>query len=225
MFFIINEEKKIIFGWSAKCGCSHVKKIIHYLKNGLIDNKIHDHETEINILPDNIDDYEIILFIRNPYKRLISGFIDKYNKNGQYYHLWNINLKLNFANFVNKLIENSEVIDIHHFTPQTSEHFNNNIRYHKNLIIFEIEKINYSYLENKFNKKIPKELIEFRGGHENKAKKNIDKTVYNLLIEEYSNYKPLTKCFYNNNILKKVNKYYENDFIFFKERGFVYTIQ
>ena len=70
MFFIINEEKKIIFGWSAKCGCSHVKKIIHYLKNGQIDNKIHNPKSEINILPDNIDNYEIILFIRNPYKRL-----------------------------------------------------------------------------------------------------------------------------------------------------------
>lgn len=225
MFFIINEEKKVIFGWSAKCGCSHVKKIIHYLKNGLVDNKIHNPETDIDTLPKNINGYEIILFIRNPYKRLISGFIDKYKKNGQYNHLWNIDLKLTFSNFIDKLIENSNVIDMHHFTPQTSEHFNNKIRHHKNLIIFEIEKINYSYLENKFNKKIPKELIEFRGGHENKAKEIIDKPVYDLLIEEYYNYKPLTKCYYSDNILKKVNKYYKNDFTFFKERGFVYTIQ
>ena len=224
MFFIINEEKKVIFGWSAKCGCSHVKKIIHYLKNGLVDNKIHEAKTDINLLPDNINNYQIILFIRNPYKRLISGFIEKYNKNGQYNYLWNIDLKLNFSNFVDKLIENSNVIDIHHFTPQTTEHFNNNVRYHKNLIIFEIEKINYSYLEKKFDKKIPQELIDFRGGHENKAKDIIDKPVYDLLIEEYYNYKPTTKSYYNEDILNKVNEYYKNDFIFFKERCLTYTI-
>jgi hypothetical protein len=224
MFFIINEEKKVIFGWSAKCGCSHVKKIIHYFKNGLIDNEIHNPETDINILPNNINDYEIILFIRNPYKRLISGFIDKYKKKGQYNNLWIIELKLNFTNFVDKLIEKNNVIDNHHFTPQTSEHFNINIKNHKNLIIYEIEKINYSYLEKKFNKKIPKELIDFRGGHENKSKEIIDKPVYDLLIDEYNNYKPLTKCYYNEKILNKVNEYYKNDFIFFKEKGFIYTI-
>jgi hypothetical protein len=224
MFFIINEEKKIIFGWSAKCGCSHVKKIIHYLKNGQIDNKIHDPKTEVNILPDNLDSYEIILFIRNPYKRLISGFIDKYNKNGQCNYLWNIDLKLTFSNFVDKLIENSNVIDVHHFTPQTNEDFNKNIQYHKNLIIYDIEKINYSYLEMKFNKKIPKELIEFRGGHERPITKIIKKPVYDLLIEEYYNYTPIARSYYNNKIINKVNKYYKNDFIFLKEKGFIYTI-
>jgi len=224
MFFIINEQKKVIFGWSAKCGCSHVKKIIHFFGNGLIDNEIHNGKTDIHLLPTNIENYEIILFIRNPYKRLISGFIDKYNQNVQYNYLWNIELKLNFYNFVDKLIEESNVIDIHHFTPQTSEHFNNDIINHKNLIIYDIEKINYKYLENKFNTKIPKELIDFRGGHENKATKIINTPVYDLLIEEYYDYKPLTQCYFNNDILNKVNEYYKNDFIFFKEKGFLYTI-
>ena len=71
MFFIVNEENKVIFGWSAKCGCSHVKKIIHFLKNGRIDNEIHIAKTDVNILPQNLSEYEVILFIRNTYNRLI----------------------------------------------------------------------------------------------------------------------------------------------------------
>jgi hypothetical protein len=31
MYFLIDDNKKIIFGWSAKCGCSHVKYMFKFL--------------------------------------------------------------------------------------------------------------------------------------------------------------------------------------------------
>ena len=33
MFFLVDTNKKIIFGWSAKCGCSHIKTIFWFLQS------------------------------------------------------------------------------------------------------------------------------------------------------------------------------------------------
>jgi len=31
MYFLVDNDKQIIFGWSAKCGCSHIKNIFWFL--------------------------------------------------------------------------------------------------------------------------------------------------------------------------------------------------
>ena len=49
----MDTELKILFGWSAKCGCSHIKNIFYFLKNKKIDNKIHTLD-DYNSLPDDI---------------------------------------------------------------------------------------------------------------------------------------------------------------------------
>ena len=41
MLFITDEINKVIFGWSAKSGCSHIKKIFWYLKTGNENHQIH----------------------------------------------------------------------------------------------------------------------------------------------------------------------------------------
>ena len=79
MYFLIDYEKQIIFGWSAKCGCSHIKNIFWFLKTGKLENKIHT-EKDMNKLPNYINHYTTIIITRNPYKRIISGFLDKYKK-------------------------------------------------------------------------------------------------------------------------------------------------
>ena len=126
MKFIIDYNKKIIFGWSAKCGCSHIKKIYWFLQNNRIDNKIHT-AIEHMRLPNNISDFILIIITRNPFERIISGFLDKYNKNkGQFRYKWKYNT-LTFSNFVDELIKkNWKMVDEHHFTPQTSENFSIN---------------------------------------------------------------------------------------------------
>jgi len=104
MYFLIDNKNKIIFGWSAKCGCSHIKNIFWFLQNNNTDNKIHITE-EYNSIPDDIENYTTIIINRNPYKRIISGFLDKYKSNGQFRKLWKYD-KLTFSMFVDELIKN-----------------------------------------------------------------------------------------------------------------------
>ncbi len=224
MYFLIHEEKKIVFGWSAKCGCSHVKKIFHFLENGRIDNQIHV-KNEYNKLPENINDYILILFIRNPYERIISGFLDKYKKNGECRNLWETDESLTFNNFVRLLsIKNYSIINFHHFTQQTSEEFKDIISDHPNLIIYDIKNINYNYIEQLFNIKIPMELILFRGDHKNKGETIINYNVCNWHIDDLIDIKPSINIFYNDYIKNLVEVYYKKDFDFFSKHGFNYKL-
>jgi len=224
MYFLVNKDKKIIFGWSAKCGCSHIKKIFYYFENNEINNIIHQSK-DYKGLPENIEDYKIILFIRNPYKRLVSGFMDKYKKNGEFNCKWNINLPLTFSNFVDKIIQNSDIIDNHHFVAQTGEMFDyNKLNNFKNLNFFDIENIDYGYIENIFDKKIPKELIDFRGGHTNNSTEQLNCFVYHEIIYDIEKYKIPTIYYFNETIKNKVYNFYKQDFLFFAEKGYYYDL-
>ena len=220
------KKKKIIFGWSAKCGCTHIKTIFLYLFDDIICYK-DTHNTVFKYLkfPQNINDYTVIIIIRNPYKRLVSGFLDKYNcKYGQFRNLWKFD-KLNFKLFVDRLICNDwENIDFHHFTPQTSEKFDISILDAKIFKCYDITNIDYDYIEKLYDKKIPEELKNFKGGHEKKLNQKYDDYVYNLDINEIFNYSVDTKYFYDKEIKEKIYEYYINDFSFFKTLGFNYSL-
>jgi hypothetical protein len=226
MYFIINNDKKIIFGWSAKCACSHIKRIFWNLDNDNIDNEPHIKIEELNKLPDNVNEYDIIIFVRNPYKRLVSGFLDKYKINGSFRNMWK-NEKLTFSLFIDEIItENWEVIEQHHFTSQTSENFDENkILQSKSYKIFDIENIDYSYIEKLYNKSINNSVLFIKQGHERKTYKNtINYNVSNLEIDEYFENNIDYKYFYNDKIKNKIYKYYENDFIFLEKNDFNYDI-
>lgn len=165
MFFLVDTNKKIIFGWSAKCGCSHIKNIYWFLQTDNFENVIHT-EKDINELPNDIENYTTLLFIRNPYKRIVSGFLDKYRTNGQFRHLWP-NSFLSFSQFVDKLINSDwNTIDYHHFTPQTTEQFDEKILFSKYITFYDIDKIDYGYIEQLYTKKIPEYVINKKQGHE-----------------------------------------------------------
>ena len=230
MLFLIGEEtrkKKIVFGWSPKCGCSHIRSIVKFLEDGKsVKNAIYD-----TALPDNIDEYVIILIVRNPYKRIVSGFLDKYaDKNLlTLAHLWNDKVPLTFTNFVNLLIaEDYDQIDHHHFDHQISKNYDyKRFLNYKNLIVYDIENIDYKHIETLFNKKIPANLIRDRGPERvvnHRAKEIITYPVYDLLQRKYIAYKPTTSCFYNEDIKKKVSQHYKKDFDFLSKVGFNYDI-
>ena len=227
MFFLKDPLNKIIFGWSAKSGCSHVKKIYYYLATNSIYGEIHTMRDCNNI--GSIDkNYKIFIFIRNPYERIISGFLDKYKKNGIFYNRWNKKIPLTFNNFVDELFTNNyKMIDKHHFTPQLSESWNDNLINNNNLKVYDINNIDYEYIGNLYNKKIPEILLNFRGGHENIKElfdygQNIK--IYDLLQEEYDDKKPITKNFYNEDIKNKIYTFYKKDFEYFNSIGFCYDI-
>ena len=223
MYFLIGKKHKVLFGWNPKCGCTHLKNIRNFLEED--DRGIHlPHED--NYLPENIDEFTIIIIIRNPYKRLVSGFLDKYQEGGQKRYNWLNKKPLTFSNFVDELIkQNFQEIDEHHFIPQLSKAFDyEKLKNHKKMVIYDIENINYNFIEKIFNKKIPDRLLNNKGGHINYNTEMITYPVYNLLQSEYSKYKPVTFCFYNEIIKEKVYRFYQNDFRYFKERGFDYDI-
>lgn len=226
MHFFVNNEYKVIFGWSGKCGCSHIKKIYYFFCNNT-DKEIHNDDEYEEELPHDIEEYTCILFIRNPYKRIVSGFLDKYSKNGIYINKFLSKYdRIKFDSFIDELVIGDwSIIDEHHFTPQTTEQFNKTkIIKSKSLICYDIENINYKYLEKLFNRKIPCELINFKGGHERKVYDDFfdGDYVYNLDINEYIKYNVPINKFYNKDLKDKVYNFYVNDFLFFKEFGFDY---
>jgi hypothetical protein len=105
----------------------------------------------------------------------------------------------------------------------------------KSIKFYDIENINYNYIENLYNKKIPEEVINKNHGHERsniikKINKNIilekdkylDTFVFDLNIEDYINYNIDIKYFYNEEIKNKLFNFYKDDFIFFSENGINY---
>lgn len=230
MLFLIDDKLKIIFGWSAKCGCSHIKNMFYYLQSGVscgLNDYVHRGKGhDFQPLPENLSEYVLLLFIRNPYKRLVSGFLDKYGPKGEFRHLWDCTLSITFANFVDAIYNNdSRMIDNHHFTPQTSEHFCDRIKDHSKTFIYDIENIDYSLIEHIFKKKIPDDVIKYRGPHQHKYEIVIHYDVYDLCIDDYCDCKPLLSCYINEDIYKKVYDIYNQDFLFLLERGFIYSIK
>lgn len=225
MIFLVDTEKKIIFGWSAKCGCSHIKNIFWFLQTNNIINTIHT-EKDYNILPNDIENYITLIFSRNPYDRIVSGFFDKYRNEGEFRKLWK-HSTITFNKFVDEVIKNNwSMIDKHHFTPQTTEYFNEKILLSKIIKFYDICNIDYEYIEQLYNKKIPEDIIHKKYGHERKYQINIDeyydKYVYDLNIDDYINYNINIKYLYNKEIKEKVFNYYINDFNFFYINGINY---
>lgn len=226
MFFLVDDKKKIIIGWSPKCGCSRIKRIFWFLQNNNVYNVIHTRNDHYN-LPNNIEDYETLIFTRNPYKRIISGYLDKYNKNAQFIHLWK-HEKNTFSIFVDELIKHDwKMIEKGHFEKQTGFCFDKyKITRSKSLKIYDIENNDYSYLEKLYEKKIPEKLLIFNlFGHERKNfDKNFEEPVYDLDIDIYYQYNVNTTFFYNEEIKNKVYNFYIDDFTFFKDNGIDYEI-
>jgi hypothetical protein len=225
MFFIIDNDLKIIFGWSAKCGCSHLKKIVYFLITNNINSVIHT-SADICKLPTDIENYTTILIIRNPYVRLVSGFLNKYNKFGVFRNRWKYE-KIVFSEFVDELLNNNwNMIDRHHFTPQTTEDFDEHIISRSKILkIYDLNNIDYIYIQDLYNKEIPDTLLKFRGGHErNLSSKTFLDYVYNIDMMEYYNYNVHINQFYTTELQNKVYNFYINDFIYFEKNGFVYQL-
>jgi hypothetical protein len=232
MFYLVDKINKIIFGWSPKCGCSHIKRLFLYLTSNktsqeiinMSSNSVHSHCS--NPLPNDIENYKTIIVCRNPYKRLVSGFLDKYKPTGQFRHLWKYKF-MTFDLFVKELIKKSDMIEKHHFSPQTGGCFNSKILKSQELKIYDIGDIDYKYIEGIYKKEIPEKLLNKKEGHERSFKNfnnNINHKVHHKLMITYLNSNVETKQFYNDDLMKKVYKFYEKDFIFLKEHGLNYKI-
>jgi hypothetical protein len=226
MYFLKDPKKKLILGWSAKCGCSHVKKIFKFLTTGVnLPNDKHLHRGYHPI--GEYAGYTVILVVRNPFERLVSGFLDKYRPNGPYLKDWqSVNpLPLTFRNFVDQLITGDfQAVNRHHFTPQLSEAWIEDIKKHDPLIVYDLKNIDYTLLNTFYQTTIPDDLIEFRGGHENTKTPSGRLSVSDLKQEDYAEERPALTAFYPPDIEAKVRTFYAADFAFFDAMGFNYGL-
>lgn len=227
MFFLVDNERKILFGWSAKCGCSHIKSIFWYFQTGLIKNKIHTHKDRMK-LPDDIENFTTIIIVRNPFHRLVSGFLNKYSLSGEYRCKWKTRT-ITFADFVEDLVrEKWDTVDRHHFDKQTTENFDcKKILQSKIIKCYDLPSIDYGFIESLFRCKIPEEVLNRKFGHEraNNTKPNWpNEYVYDVEMNEYFHYNVDYKYFYSPAIKEKLIEFYKDDFDFFNQFGITYDI-
>lgn len=105
---LISKEKKLIFLWTPKSGCTTVKNIffdyigIDIPKNNMM--FVHDSSFKkyfINKMPKEFNKYLKIQFVRNPYEKATSGFLTHLQ-----HKKWSkceIKENLNFNDFLEKL--------------------------------------------------------------------------------------------------------------------------
>lgn len=237
MYFFIDENNKIIIGWSPKCGSTHVKKLFCFLTGQDVYSVTHKKE-----LPVNHSDYKIILIMRNPFERVVSAFRFLYKQGG--YCRASIILspdqKITFRDFVDELVskgthdplkhttilaEHSKFnIDKFHFDPQVSGLLPQ-IDVHK---IYDILNIDYSYIETLYGKTIPQEIRNFKGPNVNltplqtkyglreklQLSGETETKVFDLEVDKTQTQNLSLTQFYNQDIANKVAEFYKIDLEF-----------
>lgn len=213
MYFVNDSKNKVIFGWSAKAGCTHIKKYFLMLtgKDNFGDD-VHKDFFYKTKLPEDLTDYTVIFFVRNPYKRVISAYLDRF----RFVH----NINYCFRNF---LKIDPELFDYHHFCPQMSEQYDNDRPggvHIKPTHIYDIENIDYAHVNALFGVSgIGKEDI-FQGTHISLYNPSVRQFVgNNSVLKDVPTY----QYFYDTEIEKDVEDIYKKDFDFFREHGIEYT--
>ena len=229
-----------MMGWNPKCGCSSVKRLMLYIEEKKIVDKPHHccfedifKQREIS---NNIQLYDTIIVVRNPYLRIVSGFLNKYPcRKFREKSIWN-EKPLTFEMFVDELITNKfKNIDYHHFSHQIDSNFKPNIlKKSKTFTIYDIENIDYKYIEELINMKLPEELIlpyntnakkYNKNNKNNKNNKIQDKQLFSINIDDLYKYEIDYRYFYNIDIKKKLSVFYKKDFEMLKYYGFDYDIE
>ncbi len=132
MFFLVSSRYKFLMGWSAKCGCSSVKKWyldIHDIRPHHLGMEIYKAIGYGNTKYTKVawkrtrlyQDYAKYAVVRNPYSRVVSGFLNKYVVHREIPNKgWST-----FQEFLEtlRLDTNFKLVDKHHFTPQFSEDY------------------------------------------------------------------------------------------------------
>lgn len=132
MFFMVSHKYKFLLGWSAKCGCSSVKKwylATHNINAAELNMPVYKAigygNTEYSRVewsnPQKYKEYRKFVVVRNPYSRAVSGFVNKYVIEKAFPNRgWST-----YDEFLHILSKDKkfETVDTHHFTPQFSENF------------------------------------------------------------------------------------------------------
>ncbi len=254
MNFAIIHKHKLIIGLTAKSGCTHIKHLgfkiayghrhkhreagrIHF--NPRWKSLVAGPETNLlSRIKNNVKlkEYTVVGIMRNPYERLVSGFLDKYQppnicrkKGGEFWGRFKS--PRHFKKFTNHLLRNDwRTVDQAHFKTQI-----NNIDHLleiKDLVhdfrIWDLKNIDYDFL-NKHCEMNDLSMIT-KGPHQRDKKplkkwnENTDLCVSELPMSKYIEYNVPYNLFYTPDIKQKIKKYFHRDLKFAEMQNIVYDI-
>jgi len=227
MYFLTDRYNKVIFGWSAKCGCTHIKNIFYFLTGNRPFTDLHRQDS-YGDLPKDYHDYTIIIVTRNPFERIVSGFKEKYME-GKFKLKGYDRTSLTFNQFTEELVENKfKNIELHHFTHQLSEKWRDELSSHKNIKFYDLNFIDYGYISSLYKGRVITEDVKnFRGTH-NISKKITGKhenPVYDSPYALYMDKKVEVSLFYNDVISQRIKSFFMKDFDFFRSVGINYELE
>jgi hypothetical protein len=229
MYFIYFKEHDLYISLIPKIGTCSVRTLcllynnIQVNDNNLWSGKINKYIRNINNI-EKIKKSKVLIFTRNPYHRLISGYLDKIIRNLKLpfcktaikVFKSNEDDKISFNNFIDFLFtyrHHSNSFD-HHFRPQT--HFYNKNKLGDNIKFIDInnnQDINNYFKNIKFNLEFPN-ITTYKKNIIDNNHKGIDTKRFNYYKENNicfgkscDYYLFLTK--YN---IHKINEIYSNDF-------------
>ena len=226
MYFLIDPIHKVIFGWSAKAGCTHVKYLFcHYGGITLFNSESVHSVCGYHGLPKNYRQFTIVIFVRNPYKRVVSGFLNKAS-------LMNIPSQQNTFDRLTMMLSNDRWNDLdaggkgYQFRPYLSDKY---IPEMKIDYVFDVECINYNILDQLFGQVLPQELKTFREEHghctpsEQKIRVNVV-PMWKIPHNKLPNPTPTYDKFYNDKLKQRVRIIYQKDFEFCEKNGIYFDV-
>lgn len=235
MFFHADDEKKLLFGMSQKCGCTHLKCLYNFLLTNTIEKdvqKLHNLPT-VFYDADKHKDYHVVAFSRSPFARIVSAYRDKYSEMGEYRKLWdqyNPPNSLNFRNFVNCVTVCNPGIEKFHTFPQCKlcdmPNYSSSlieVLMNNQVTLFDIKNIDYSFFQQFYNKDIPEEIVSFRGPHNSSfLNKTLDSNLSTILLDEIYGFSIPYHGFICGHTKKNIENIYMLDFEIFKYLGIDY---
>ncbi len=233
MQILISNKYRILIATNPKCGCTSVKDWFLKIHDITCKEDIHPwigkhiKELDIGFDPGQIEKYRgylKLLFIRNPYEKMVSGYIHRIVKtNKKEYYGYELSTFENFIKYFHKV----QKFDITHFSLQTSSHFD----YLPNDWTWDFV-IDIKYLDreiNIINQKIGKNIpihgdssVNTTTYQNNFYKKNS----YFITRDEFRKIKvfPEIKTFYDPELKKMVYQLWKKDFDYFEKLGYHFDI-
>ena len=237
MYYYISHKRKTIITHIAKNGCESLRYLL--LKdegifqeemdiwNKMSQNIIHDpHHVRYFITQKG---YKLITIVRDPYRRLVSGYVDKILGNNYNYlqfckqimkfyrRDFNDKKRVTFEEFVNYIVahKNYNTMD-EHFKPQPyCYHLNmpkNNIMKLENIKPIKEFFTEQGFTQNFIN--YNKEVI-----HHYKTRIDHNEKVFNKTADYFSQFKktiPKYEYFLNEDLKEKIYTFYKRDFVIYK---------
>lgn len=229
VYYYISHKRKVIINHTPKCCCESIRYLFlddenKFTKNADIWYKISGNIVT-NIRP-FLRSYDVIYIVRNPFYRLVSGYIDKMIRSQptlkicrqiiSHYKSDGIR-RVTFEQFVNFIIRQDKKTLDEHFKPQVNLI---NLNPDFNFKIYQLEK----------DKNIINDLLKEKGFKKGFVNYNKDvlKTYFKKINimgkihdKDYQHYKqyikekiiPNYEAFYTNELIIKVFDFYKDDFI------------